>query len=1021
MRRRRALFAAVVLGALAVPAPALAAGVTSIEMYAFDTGTGGVFGQVNISRAPGASGVVLSLEGSEDAIVPVRFIDGDSADLDLTQAAPVDLDEPFTLGVTASGGFAWSKAFPSGFTVRPDGDDGIVRGTAPPGATVTVSQFLGASVVVPSVPANGQFTVDLRDDGFVGPYHLFESIDLELELVGPDGMTVYMRNSWGLPGFYVNTINGDRTATDLFAFALTPGRPTTVNGVVMGGTYDGNAVADITDGLEVATQGRTFDVTIPPLGIDAVDLATDVATGFGPPNGSVLVGADTDLGFSGLTSVPTDASGAWTRDFSATGANTYARVFARLQNADRPDGISEVQDTRIVGVHGSAMEPPRTTLDLAPGASAPGDATFLLTISGDDEDVVSLRWTPTGGSPTPTIERTLDIPRADQGSATVRVVGSEFGRSFDPTDGGVLRIQTPEGTWNHTLPPMSVVVDGRDVVATTTPGITTYVSAGNQGQEFDGVNVVADGAGVARLANVRKAGAGLVAGRVAATLDSFVSRVYGGFNGGRVAVDAATDGGSVRIPSTGFREVPGLIRLGAGAPAGVQVVATGYEQDVPLGWHPGATPISSMEDFLGGFSGGGYAVTVTDASGELRVPPAPLDVVVPLLTTPQPGEEVFVGSWTPELGWEVVPSDDVTVCVATTSAACQGTFGMHVVARSPHASVFAAFVGDPTGGDLDIARADGQDRVETAILLSKAAFPDGADTVVVARADDFADALAAVPLAAAAGAPVLLNPVAELDGRVADEVARLGAAEVLVMGGPVAQSTAVVEALGEVPGVADVARRAGEDRFLTAGAIADDAVARWTAAGFGVAGSQVLVALGSHPDRNRAWPDALSAGQLAAAAKAPILLVTPSEVPAGTAASLSSIDPDLISVIGGPVAIPETVAAQLGDTAQRRLAGADRFETSLAVAEAAFAAGASDRELLVATGLNFPDGLAAGAVAARRQGLLVLVDGQAVAGSESVYEWLEARGGVTRWARVAGGPVAIVEAVLQAVEAALQP
>ena len=56
----------------------------------------------------------------------------------------------------------------------------------------------------------------------------------------------------------------------------------------------------------------------------------------------------------------------------------------------------------------------------------------------------------------------------------------------------------------------------------------------------------------------------------------------------------------------------------------------------------------------------------------------------------------------------------------------------------------------------------GADRYETAVLVSQAGFPQGAPAVVIARGDDFADALCSAPLAYAYGGPLLLTPASGL-------------------------------------------------------------------------------------------------------------------------------------------------------------------------------------------------------------------------------------------------------------------
>lgn len=81
-------------------------------------------------------------------------------------------------------------------------------------------------------------------------------------------------------------------------------------------------------------------------------------------------------------------------------------------------------------------------------------------------------------------------------------------------------------------------------------------------------------------------------------------------------------------------------------------------------------------------------------------------------------------------------------------------------------------------------RVAGATRVETAVAVAQRAFPDGAAAAYLARADDFADALAAGALR---DGPVLLVPsCGALPDVVAAELARLAPDEVLALGGPAA-------------------------------------------------------------------------------------------------------------------------------------------------------------------------------------------------------------------------------------------
>ena len=130
-----------------------------------------------------------------------------------------------------------------------------------------------------------------------------------------------------------------------------------------------------------------------------------------------------------------------------------------------------------------------------------------------------------------------------------------------------------------------------------------------------------------------------------------------------------------------------------------------------------------------------------------------------------------------------------------------------------------------------IERIAGRDRVETAIETSKAMDKThDVDTVIVTRGDLFPDALATVPLADVLNAPVLLNNLNansrnHLDARVANEIKRLGATKVIILGDQNSVGTGAERALENIVGVRNVERVGGVDRYETAYKLAADTVA----------------------------------------------------------------------------------------------------------------------------------------------------------------------------------------------------
>ena len=91
---------------------------------------------------------------------------------------------------------------------------------------------------------------------------------------------------------------------------------------------------------------------------------------------------------------------------------------------------------------------------------------------------------------------------------------------------------------------------------------------------------------------------------------------------------------------------------------------------------------------------------------------------------------------------------------------------------------------DPTETARQTGRLSGPDRFATAVAITRAAYPNGADVIYLARADDFADALAGGSLS---DGPILLVPACgTLPTVVADEIRRLDPQRVVALGGTVA-------------------------------------------------------------------------------------------------------------------------------------------------------------------------------------------------------------------------------------------
>jgi putative cell wall-binding protein len=113
-----------------------------------------------------------------------------------------------------------------------------------------------------------------------------------------------------------------------------------------------------------------------------------------------------------------------------------------------------------------------------------------------------------------------------------------------------------------------------------------------------------------------------------------------------------------------------------------------------------------------------------------------------------------------------------------------------------------------------VRRIAGADRFDTAVQVSKAAHPGSVSTIFLATGSNFADALAAGPVASAEGSPILLTGRDSIPNSVWDEIARLRPEKIVILGGPNAISTSVESSLrGSF--TATVERISGSNRYET--------------------------------------------------------------------------------------------------------------------------------------------------------------------------------------------------------------
>lgn len=247
-------------------------------------------------------------------------------------------------------------------------------------------------------------------------------------------------------------------------------------------------------------------------------------------------------------------------------------------------------------------------------------------------------------------------------------------------------------------------------------------------------------------------------------------------------------------------------------------------------------------------------------------------------------------------------------------------------------------------------RLSGKDRFEVAVNVSKEGW-DSSDTVVVAFYNAYADALAAGPLAYKNDAPILLTQSNKLTDITKKEIQRLGAKNILVIGGTGSISESVFNELNALPGVTNVKRIGGKDRFEVSYNISKMFGGTQTA----------IIAHGLN------FPDALAISPYAASKGYPIILTQSDKLTPISLEALKGLNIQQTIVVGGPASVSEKVYSQLPNPT--RIGGKDRFEVA---ANIIYKLNLTPSKAYIATGLTFADALTGSVLAAKEKGNILL-------------------------------------------------
>ncbi|MDO5080898.1 cell wall-binding repeat-containing protein [Buchananella hordeovulneris] len=257
-------------------------------------------------------------------------------------------------------------------------------------------------------------------------------------------------------------------------------------------------------------------------------------------------------------------------------------------------------------------------------------------------------------------------------------------------------------------------------------------------------------------------------------------------------------------------------------------------------------------------------------------------------------------------------------------------------------------------------RIAGGNRYDTAVQVSRQVAPNGSPAVLLASGEGFADALGASGVANYLRLPVLLTGKGSLPPQVREEIARLQAVEVVIVGGEGSISAGVA---AEVAALTDhVTRVAGSNRYRTS----EELVKFMYQMQPQDAEANLVLASG------RDFPDALTVVPLAHQRSAPLLLVDgkATQLSAEAEAIIGQINPGTVYIVGGPGTVSTEIEQSLPEVNVLRLAGNNRYETSLAV----FREFGPAQQAVMVSGATYPDALVGGTLAGRRNQPLLAVN-----------------------------------------------
>lgn len=282
---------------------------------------------------------------------------------------------------------------------------------------------------------------------------------------------------------------------------------------------------------------------------------------------------------------------------------------------------------------------------------------------------------------------------------------------------------------------------------------------------------------------------------------------------------------------------------------------------------------------------------------------------------------------------------------------------MVMVTKVP-AQILAQETTNTNGSSVAVERLAGNNRVDTAIAVSKKAYAGKVQTLFLAGFSGDADALTATFRTGKMNAPLLLSDKTKLSTNLINEINRLDPKEIIILGGENAVSKNIQNEL--VSKNYNVRRIEGKSRVETAVNVTIDYYKNTTIPDVFVVEYNSLV-------------DALAIGPVAAKNGTPVLITRKDTVPSEVKEFLKNYDVKKVTIIGGENTVSKKGMEELSKLVGEviRVSGPNRIETSLTIAKKYFTDPSS---AFIANGWKNADALIGGYYAGMTNAPIILTN-----------------------------------------------